>query len=383
MHSTAHTAELDRSGPADGEPAPEQPAPGQPAAGDRATGQRGNSAPRTQLSAITPSGHVQLGNYLGAVRRWAAEQRTGSQPAAQPEAAQQDAELYFVSDLHAMTAPHRPERLRSLAQEQLAVLLAAGLAPETVFVQSDLACELGALNWVLECVCTHGEAARMVQFKEKSTGTETVRLGLLTYPVLMAADILAQGTTHVPVGEDQQQHVELARTLARRFNHGHGAVFAVPEPVTPRVGARVGDLADPDRKMAKSAQQSAGVVFVLDDPDAIRRKFRRAVTDDRGAVRYAPEQQPGVSNLLEILGACQGASPYAAASGISSYAQLKDATAEAVVESLQPVRTRARELLADPGELARVRARGAERARERMRPRLDAALRLAGMGGLP
>ncbi|MHA6802491.1 tryptophan--tRNA ligase [Salinifilum ghardaiensis] len=333
------------------------------------------------MSAITPSGHVQLGNHLGAVRRWVADQQAGRERSS-GGAAQQDAHLYFVSDLHAMTTPHSPERLRTLTREQLAVLLAAGLAPETVFVQSDLACELGALNWVLECACTHGEAARMVQFKEKSTGAEAVRLGLLTYPVLMAADILAQGATHVPVGADQQQHVELARTLARRFNHAHGAAFAVPEPVTPLVGARVRDLADPERKMAKSTQQSAGVVFVLDEPDAIRRKFRRAVTDDRGAVRYAPEQQPGVANLLEVLGACQDRSPYAAASGIDSYAQLKEAAAEAVVETLRPVRSRARELLDDPGELARVRARGAERARERMRPRLDAALRLAGLGGL-
>ncbi|MCX2733267.1 tryptophan--tRNA ligase [Saccharopolyspora sp. NFXS83] len=319
----------------------------------------------TRLSGITPSGHVHLGNHLGALRRWASE--------GGPD------DLYFISDLHAMTLPYRPERLRALTRENLAVLLASGIAPETVFVQSDLAGELGALNWVLECTCGYGEAARMIQFKEKGAGQDTARLGLLTYPVLMAADILLQGTTEVPVGVDQNQHVELARTLARRFNGTYGEVFAVPRAVVPRTAAAVRNLSDPARKMAKSAQQHAGVVFALDEPDVVRRKFRRAVTDDLGTVRYAPDEQPAVANLLEVLGACTDVSPYAAAATASTYSELKDAVAEAVIEQLRPVRDGARELLDDPAELDRVRQKGAGRAAERARPRLDAALRLAGL----
>jgi tryptophanyl-tRNA synthetase len=318
-----------------------------------------------RLSGITPSGHAQLGNHLGAVRRWAADRDA--------------ADVFFVSDLHAMTTPHRPERLRALTRELFAVLLATGIDAESVFVQSDLVGELGALNWVLECTCTYGEAARMIQFREKASGQESVRVGLLTYPVLMAADILLQGATEVPVGSDQDQHVELARTLARRFNTSYGEVFTVPRAVTPRTAASVRDLSDPSRKMAKSARQSAGVVFVLDEPDVVRRKFRRAVTDNLGAVRYAPDAQPGLANLLEILGSCTGVSPYSAANKARTYAELKDAVADAVVEELRPVRERARELLDDPAELDRVRARGATRAAERARARLDAALHVAGL----
>ncbi|GGP60537.1 tryptophan--tRNA ligase [Saccharothrix coeruleofusca] len=320
----------------------------------------------TRLSAITPSGHVQLGNYLGAIRRWAAE---GT-----------DDDVYFISDLHAMTSSHNPARLRALTREQLAVLIAAGVPPRSVGVQSDLVRELGALTWVLECTCTYGEAARMIQFREKSVGRSSVRLSLLTYPVLMAADILLQGAHEVPVGDDQAQHVELARALARRFNGTYGEVFAVPRAVVPPTAARVRDLADPTRKMAKSAQDAAGTVFVLDPPDLVRRKIKRAVTDDLGVVRYAPDEQPGVANLLEILAACAGKEPAELAPAFDSYAELKEATAEAVVQELAGVRERTTALLDDPAELDRVRAHGAERARERSRHRLDAALRLSGLG---
>ncbi|MFT7839673.1 tryptophan--tRNA ligase [Saccharothrix sp. BKS2] len=319
-----------------------------------------------RLSAITPSGPVQLGNYLGAVRRWAVD---GGED-----------DVYFISDLHAMTTSHNPSRLRALTREQLAVLIAAGVDPRSVSVQSDLVRELGALTWVLECTCTYGEAARMVQFKEKSVGRPSVRLSLLTYPVLMAADILLQGAREVPVGDDQRQHVELARALARRFNGTYGEVFAVPRAVVPPTAARVRDLADPSRKMAKSATDAAGTVFVLDPPDLVRRKIRRAVTDEVARVRYAPEEQPGLANLLEILAACTGGEPAALADGFTGYHDLKEATAEAVVEELRPVRERTRQLLDDPAELDRVRAHGAERTRDRCRHRLDAALRLSGLG---
>ncbi|RZS44365.1 tryptophanyl-tRNA synthetase [Herbihabitans rhizosphaerae] len=319
----------------------------------------------TRLSGITPSGHVHLGNYLGAVRRWAREDADG--------------DLYFVSDLHAMTTPYRPELLRALTREQLAVLIATGVPADRVFVQSDLTPELTSLTWVLQCVTTYGEAARMTQFKEKSTGA-SVRLGLLTYPTLMAADILLPGATEVPVGDDQAQHVELARTLARRFNGTYGEVFVMPKAIMPPVAARVADLSDPSRKMAKSARDSIGVLHVLDEPDLLSRKVKRAVTDNHARVEYRPAEQPAVANLLEILAACTGDGPRDAAAGLDGYAALKDAVAEAVIEELRPVRSRTLELLDDPAELDKIRAAGAVRARERGAHRLASALRLAGLG---
>lgn len=320
----------------------------------------------TRLSGITPSGHVQLGNYLGAIRRWAIDST--------PD------DLFFISDLHAMTLAHNPARLRSLTRETLAALLAVGIDPMLVFVQSDLIAEHAALTWILECVCTFGEARRMIQFKQKSAGAESVRLSLFTYPVLMAADILLYGADEVPVGEDQSQHVELARALAKRFNGTYGDVFAVPRLALPDAAARIRDLADPARKMAKSATDAAGVVFLLDPPDLVRRKISRAVTDTLGQVTYDPETQPGVANLLEILAACTGVTPEKAAVDVPDYATLKRTVADAVVAELAPVRERTVALLDDPAELDRIRAAGAERARERARPRLAAAMRVTGIG---
>jgi tryptophanyl-tRNA synthetase len=324
----------------------------------------------TRLSGITPSGPTHVGNYLGAVRRWT---REGG-----PE------DLYFVSDLHGMTTPYHPQKLRSRTRELLAILIAAGIEPDTVFVQSDLLPQLGPLTWVLECSCAFGEAARMTQFKEKSAdrtheGTP-VRVGLFTYPVLMAADILLQGADEVPVGDDQAQHVELARVLARRFNSTYGDAFVVPKAVTPPAGARIKDLTDPTRKMDKSARDSAGVLFVLDEPDLLRRKVKRAVTDSLDRLEYRPDHQPGLANLLEILAACEGKSPREVVAGYSSYGEVKDAVAEAVVEELRPLRERTSELLADPTELDRIRALGGERAAERGAHRLSTVLRLAGVG---
>ncbi|MET0135384.1 MAG: tryptophan--tRNA ligase, partial [Kibdelosporangium sp.] len=259
-------------------------------------------------------------------------------------------------------------------------LIGSGIAPERVFVQSDIARDLAALTWMLECTSTFGEVARMIQFKEKSAGAKTVRLGLLTYPVLMAADILLQGADEVPVGDDQAQHVELARVLARRFNTTYGDVFVVPQAVTPKAAARIRDLADPSRKMAKSTRDSAGVVFLLDSPDTVRRKFRRAVTDGLDRVGYDPVHQPGVANLLEILGACTGVPAKSAADGITTYGALKDAAADAVIEELRPVRKMTMDLLADPAELDRIRTTGADRAAERGAHRLAAGMRVAGIG---
>ncbi|MEV7231999.1 MULTISPECIES: tryptophan--tRNA ligase [Polymorphospora] len=318
-----------------------------------------------RLSGITPSGEMHLGNYLGAVRRWAAESG--------PE------DLYFVSNLHAMTTHHEPATLRRLTRHQLAVMIAAGVPGDAVFVQSDLINEHMALTWLLECTCTFGEARRMVQFKEKSDGRESVRLGLLTYPVLMASDILLHGAAEVPVGNDQNQHVELARTLARRFNANYGDAFVVPRGVLPETAARVRDLTVPEKKMSKSASDVGGIIYVLDEPDTIRRKLRRAVTDGMADVRYAPDEQPGVANLLEIVAACTDTSPTAVADGIDSYRDLKEAAAEAVIAELGPVRERALDLLAGGGELDKIRSAGAERARDRSRDRLANALHLAGV----
>jgi tryptophanyl-tRNA synthetase len=322
----------------------------------------------TRLSAITPSGHAHAGNYLGAIRRWALEGSHG--------------DLYFVSDLHAMTTPYNPQRLRSRARELLAVLIASGIEPDQVCVQSDLIRELGALTWLLECTCSYGEAARMTQFKEKAgkDGKVSARVGLFTYPILMAADILLQGADEVPVGDDQSQHVELARSLARRFNSTYGETFVVPSPVTPFTAARVRDLTDPSRKMDKSAQDSAGVVFILDEPDLVRRKVKRAVTDSMERLEYRPEEQPGLANLVEILAACTGKQPREMVAGFTSYGSLKDAVAEALIEELRPIRERTVELLADPAELDRIRVAGAVRARERGKHRVESALRLAGVG---
>ncbi|WP_229403252.1 tryptophan--tRNA ligase [Micromonospora okii] len=318
-----------------------------------------------KLSGITPSGEVHLGNYLGAIRRWALHSG--------PD------DLYFVSNMHAMTVKHSPERLRHLTDHQLAVLLAAGVPQEQLFVQADLIREHMTLTWLLECTCTFGEARRMIQFKEKSQGSASVRLGLLTYPVLMAADILLHGTAQVPVGEDQRQHVELARTLARRFNTDYGEVFVVPEAVLPEAGARVRDLTDPSRKMSKSSSEANGIVYVLDPPDVVRRKFQRAVTDSRNEVRYAPEDQPGVANLLDILAACQDTTPERAAESVGSYRELKEAVAEAVLATITPVRERAIHLLESRTELSHIRRQGAERARTRSERRLSEAIALAGL----
>ncbi|HEY4457688.1 MAG TPA: tryptophan--tRNA ligase [Pseudonocardiaceae bacterium] len=304
----------------------------------------------TRLSGITPSGHAQLGNYLGAIQRWA--RHTTEQ------------DLYFVSDLHAMTSAHNPARLRALTRETLAILLGAGIPDELVFVQSDLLAEHASLTWILECVCSYGEARRMAQFKQKSKGQSAVRLSLLTYPVLMVADILLYGADQVPVGEDQAEHVKLARALARRFNSQYGEVFVVPELQLPPNAASVRDLTKPTRKMAKSTVDSAGVVYVLDSPDLIRRKIGRAATDPAG-----------IANLLEILEGCTGQR----LEDPADPATLKTQVAEAVIEELRGTRKRALELIDDRAELDRIRARGADRARERAQSRLAAARRMAGL----
>ncbi|MFF2503907.1 tryptophan--tRNA ligase [Streptomyces sp. NPDC058067] len=324
------------------------------------------------FSGVKPTGHLTLGNYLGAVRQWA-------------EVDQHRADaLFCVVDLHALTVDHDPGRVRRLSQQAATLLLASGLDPElcTVFVQSHVD-EHARLSYLLECVATDGEMRRMIQYKEKSVRERerggSVRLSLLTYPVLMAADILAYGADEVPVGEDQTQHVELTRDLAVRFNHRYGHTFVVPRATPPAVAARVMDLQDPTSKMGKSHDNGAGIVYLLDEPDVARKKILRAVTDSGSDVEYDPEAKPGVSNLLEILAACEGGNPQTLSGVYESYGALKKAAAEAVVELLKPLQKRHKELVKDSAYVEGVLRRGAERAREMAKPTVDTAYRAIGL----
>ncbi|MFI0035603.1 tryptophan--tRNA ligase [Streptomyces mutabilis] len=324
------------------------------------------------FSGVKPTGHLTLGNYLGAMRKWA-------------EVDQHRADaLFCVVDLHALTVDHDPARVRRLSRQAASLLLAAGLDPErcTVFVQSHVD-EHARLSYLLECVATDGEMRRMIQYKEKAAREQTrggsVRLSLLTYPVLMAADILAYGADEVPVGNDQTQHVELARDLAVRFNQRYGHTFVVPRATGPGVAARVMNLQDPASKMGKSDDVGPGIVYLLDEPDVVRKKVMRAVTDSGRDVVYDREARPGLANLLEILAACTGGEPVERAGAYDSYGALKKDTAEAVVEVLRPVQERHKALCADPGYMEGVLRAGAERARGMARPTVDAAYRAIGL----
>ncbi|CAL9460370.1 Tryptophan--tRNA ligase [Streptomyces sp. enrichment culture] len=324
------------------------------------------------FSGVKPTGHLTLGNYLGAMRQWVAVDQYRA-----------DA-LFCVVDLHALTVEHDPARVRRLSRQVASLLLAAGLDPRvcTVFVQSHVD-EHARLSYLLECVATDGEMRRMIQYKEKAARERgrggSVRLSLLTYPVLMAADILAYGADEVPVGDDQAQHVELARDLAVRFNRRYGHTFVVPKATVPGVAARVMNLQEPASKMGKSDDAGPGIVHLLDEPDVVRRKVMRAVTDGGREVVYDREARPGVANLLEILAACTGGDPEELSGGYESYGALKKDTAEAVVEVLRPVQARHKELCADPGYVEGVLRDGAERARATARPTVDAAYRAIGL----
>ncbi|WP_144119408.1 tryptophan--tRNA ligase [Catellatospora sichuanensis] len=310
-----------------------------------------------RLSGCKPTGHLQLGNLFGMILPLVA--------------GQDDSEtITMLADLHSLTVEHDPAAVRALTLEQAAVLLAAGVDPQrcTLYVQSHLP-EHTQLHYLLECATGYGEAQRMVAFKEKAARAEHVRLSLLTYPVLMAADILLHDTEQVPVGDDQMQHVELARAVANRFNGRYGPTFTVPVAVPAPVAARVMDLAEPTAKMGKTNVVSAGVISILDEPDVVRRKVMRAVTDSGSTVRHDREKQPGVTNLLEIYQACTGSAGH-----FDSYGRLKRETAEAVVAVLTPIQERYETLRRRPETVEAVLREGAQRAR----PRAAATLRRAG-----
>jgi tryptophanyl-tRNA synthetase len=314
------------------------------------------SRPRV-FSGIQPTADsFHLGNYLGAVRQWAPLQETHDT-------------VYCVVDLHAITLPQQPADLRRRTRIAAAQIFAAGVDPErsVVFVQSHVP-EHAELAWVLSCITGFGEASRMVQFKDKAakSGSDSASVGLFTYPILQAADILLYDTDQVPVGEDQRQHLELTRDLAQRFNHRFGPTFVVPEPYILPAVAKIADLQDPAIKMSKSASSPQGIIDVLEEPAAIRKKIMRAVTDAGGDVRADDEAKPGVTNLLRIYSALGNESVpsleqrYAGA----GYGTFKKDLAEVVVDALAPFRERTEKLLANEGELDALLAEGAARARK-------------------
>jgi tryptophanyl-tRNA synthetase len=302
------------------------------------------------FSGVQSSGAPHVGNYFGAFRQWVSDQHKADS-------------VFCVVDLHALTLQHDPVQLRARTLETAAWLFASGLDPDvcTVFAQSHVP-EHSGLCWLLECTATFGELRRMTQFKEKSKGSESVSVGLFTYPVLQAADILLYDTDKVPVGDDQRQHLELARDIAIRFNGRYGDTFVVPEAVVPKIAARVMDLQHPERKMSKSVSSPLGTVDLLDEPEAISQKIRKAVTDTDGEVRYDPEHKPGLSNLIELYAAASGRSIEDVTTSYDRYGPLKADLIDVLVEVLAPVRRRYKEVSADPEVVPGLLEKGALKA---------------------
>jgi tryptophanyl-tRNA synthetase len=295
---------------------------------------------------------VHLGNYLGALRNWV----TG----------QDKADVFHgIVDLHALTVTEKPGLIGTNTLQLAAMLFAVGLDPDvaTVFVQSHIA-EHSQLGWIMECTVSFGELSRMTQFKDKSAKREAefVSAGLFTYPALQAADILLYDANEVPVGDDQRQHIEITRDIAIRFNHRFGETFVIPKAVTPASGARVMDLQNPTSKMSKSGDDDSGVIYLLDEPAKIEKKFKRAVTDSDSEVIFDREKKPGVANLLEILAAATNSTPQKAAESYTRYGDLKSASADAVITMLAPIQKRYNELLGDKAELMRLIHKGNDRA---------------------
>ena len=314
---------------------------------------------------------LQIGNYIGALMQW--------------RGMQDDFDAFFtVVDLHAITVPQDPKELREKTRRTAAQYIAAGIEPDksTLYVQSQVPAH-AELAWILSTITGFGEAGRMTQFKDKSQryGSDQVSVGLFTYPVLMAADILLFQAEAVPVGDDQKQHVELTRNLAERFNARFGETFTVPTPVIPRETARIYDLQEPTSKMSKSAESQAGVLYLLDDVNVTAKKIMRAVTDSEGVVRYDRDEKPGVSNLLAIYSALTGSSvpeieqEYAG----RGYGDFKKGLRDVVVAEFEPVRARALELLDDPAELDRVLSANAARAAEAAEHTLAAVYERVGL----
>ena len=314
------------------------------------------------FSGIQPTGRKTLGNYSGGFRQYAQTQETHDG-------------LFCIVDLHSITVEYDPDELRQSTLDLAALLFATGLDPErsTVFCQSHVTAHAEAA-WLLSAVASYGQLGRMTQFKEKSDRHEFVSAGLFTYPVLMAGDILLYQTDLVPIGDDQRQHLELARDIAERFNYRYGETFRVPDGLFPEVGGRIMDLQDPTSKMSTTLSSEQGAVYLADSPDAIRKKFKSAVTDSGREVRYDPAEKPGVSNLLEIMNVATGKPIEALEQSFdgAGYGQFKEAVGEAVVTLLAPIQERFTALRADERELQRLLAVGAEKARRASEPTLEA-----------
>ena len=314
--------------------------------------EQANSAPRKRIfSGIQPSGDLTLGSYMGAIKNWV------------PLQDEYDC-IYCIVDMHAITVRQDPALLRRRTLEQLAQYIACGLDPvrSVIFIQSHVP-QHAELAWVLGCYTQFGELSRMTQFKDKSKKhADNITAGLFTYPVLMAADILLYQADLVPVGQDQKQHVELCRDVAQRFNGVYSDTFTLPEPFIPKMGARVMSLGDPSSKMSKSDPD--GCVFLMDAPEVIQKKFKRAVTDSETQVRFDPEHKPGISHLLTIYCAATGKSPEEAEEAFQGqgYGVFKPAVGDAVVELLRPIREEAGRLMADKAYLEGIYKEGAERA---------------------
>ena len=322
------------------------------------------------FSAIQPSGMLTLGNYLGALKNWSAMQENDNFEC-----------LYAVADLHAITVRQEPAKLREQIKSTFAILLAIGINPEKspVFLQSHVA-EHSQLAWLLNCYTQFGELQRMTQFKDKSAKhADNINAGLFTYPTLMAADILLYQTDLVPIGKDQKQHLELARNIAERFNMLYSPTFVVPEPFIPKTCASVKSLADPTKKMSKSDENANAWIAILDKPDDIMRKVKRAVTDSEASVRYA-EGKDGVNNLMSIYSACTGLSYEQIENEFAGkgYGDFKPAVAEAIIETLLPVQERYNSIITEKAYLEELYAKGADSARIIARKTLSKVMRKIG-----
>ena len=308
---------------------------------------------KRMLSGIKPTGQMHLGNYIGALRNFVNYQ--------------DDYQLFvFIANLHCVTVYQQPAQLRKNLKDAIALYLACGLDPDkcTIFLQSDVFAH-AQLGWVLDCYTMFGELSRMTQFKDKSAkNADNINAGLFTYPALMAGDILLYQADLVPVGGDQKQHVEICRDIANRFNGIYGETFKIPEPYIPKVGARIMSLTSPENKMSKSDKDPNGCVYMLEKPEDIMRKFKKAVTDSDACVRFDPENKPGVSNLMQIYSAATGAAfeQIEAEFAGRGYGDFKKAVGESVVEMLRPIREETERLLSDKAYLETIYRSGAERA---------------------
>jgi tryptophanyl-tRNA synthetase len=322
------------------------------------------------FSGIQPTGSKHLGNFIGAIRGWVEGQERGEA-------------IYCLVDLHAITVSYEPARLRETVLDTTAILLASGLDPDRciLFRQGDVP-EHTELCWLLQAVTAYGDLQRMTQFKDKSAAQkELVSAGIFNYPILQAADILAYNADEVPVGEDQRQHLELARDVAQRFNARFGDTFVLPEARIPTVGARIMDLQEPGNKMSTTAPSDAGVIRVLDDPKTVEKKVKSAVTDSGSDVRRSPDK-PGITNLIDILTVIRGVEPEDIENEFdgSGYGQFKQAVAEAVVDYLAPVRERYNELRPDEAQLHAILHAGAEKAHAIAQPIVAQARDRMGVG---